>query len=349
MEPAEVKENFDNHNLKIDEKSLNALFKAAAVNRRGWDISQGLSLYEFCIFSKKASADFQKLMGDIKTKMLLDMKRKNTSTLVTGIKRSGPAEILPKRKRTYIQYLPSSFNPLMNHFKDEEKRNDIREGFTKALEGILNIGNSKKSIEKILETNKESMKELLASHFPHEGIDEEERKLIAQTGNRKITMTRNSYLKPNLNLDKNETEKDIEKIRIKTRNEWNELVKTTRQKVKSEGIDFECSTKRSSLNHCDLYPLQDHSKFGMTLKPSHNLGIRKIYTNKLLENNLVLRNIRIEEVLARNKTFGIQRKSQNIIGKYRIHNKDDISDLNPKLMQSFKKWNFLHLKKQSVI
>ena len=154
------------------------------------------------------------------------MKRKNTSTLVTGSKRSGPAEILPKRKRTYIQYLPSSFNPLMNHFKDEEKRNDIREGITKTLEGILNIGNSKKSLKKILETNKESMKELLGSHFPHEGIDEEERKLIAQTSNRKIGMVKNSYLKPNLNLDKNETEEDIEKIKIKTRNEWNKLIRS---------------------------------------------------------------------------------------------------------------------------
>ncbi len=207
LEAEEVMRSFDHHNLKVKEESIVKLFKSVALNRKRLDPCNVLTFYEFCIFSKKASGDFQKLMNNIKSNMLQMLTRKGTSTIDLG-NRSGVKQLLPPRKATYIKYLPSSFNPLMNHFKDEEKRNELRTNLIQNLKEILrekdpteadsekakakkklspeNEPPKKKAekirpVEQILEHNAETMKGLIKSHFPEEETDEESRRLFTQT------------------------------------------------------------------------------------------------------------------------------------------------------------------------
>ena len=178
----EVKEKFDDHHLKVDEKSISRLFKLAAMNRERLDPCNELSLYEFSIFSKKASTEFQKLMNGIKTDMLSTLIRRGTSTLNIGvIKRTEVDGILPKRKSAYLKFLPSTFNSLMNHFKDEELRNDIRSNLAANLKEVMSKSRSKKELENALGSNAEQMKELIRSHFPEEEIDDEARRLFTQS------------------------------------------------------------------------------------------------------------------------------------------------------------------------
>ncbi len=180
LEVEEVKQNFDAHHLTVDERSITRLFRSAAVNRMRLDPCKALSLYEFGIFSKKAGEDFRQLMDRIKANMLRDMVRKGTSTVDCG-KRGGEAErILPQRNDKYIEYLPSSFNPLMNHFKDEEKRGDLREKMTETLRQITALGQDKR-LDCILSDSAETMRQLLASHFTRGETGDQERKLFSQT------------------------------------------------------------------------------------------------------------------------------------------------------------------------
>ena len=228
LEISEVRQNFDNHNLKVDEKSLAKLFKKAAVNRKHSEPCNDLSLYEFCIFSKKASADFKKLMDNIKVNMLSDMKRKKTSTLVVNKMVNNANQIIPKRKKTYIKYLPSSFNPLINHLKEEEKRSDLRENFTKALNDLIHIGGSKKSLDSVLEGNQENMKQLLESHFPKEDADENIPRRIAINKSKLMQNEKIRYSQSQFGIN---FQNELGKVRSKIDLEIDRIIRNTQKSI----------------------------------------------------------------------------------------------------------------------
>lgn len=175
-----MKENFVSHGLEVDDKALTRIFKSVAVDRKRLDPCNDLSLYEFSIFSKKASSDFKRLMNGIKCNMTAKMQREKNSTLLLNKQPQGTKSILPTRRANYIKYLPADFNPLMNHFKDEERRSDIRQNLTGTLDEMLKIGSSQKKLAEILEKNENNMEGLLKSHFPNEELDEEVRRMFAQ-------------------------------------------------------------------------------------------------------------------------------------------------------------------------
>jgi hypothetical protein len=227
----------------VDEKAIVKLFKSAAVNRERSDPCNDLSLYEFSVFSKKAAGDFQQLMNDIKTNMLQIMEKKGTTTIDIGSNNEGVQSILPKRKKAYIKYLPSSFNLLMNHFKDEEKRNDIRSNLTNTLDEITKIGTNKKSLKTILENNQHHMRSLLESHFSKEEVDEESRRLLTQTRKRTLFANSGNYYSLSNRLSSASkahepklSPAEIERIRAKTKQELRHLVKTARDSVLKEAL-----------------------------------------------------------------------------------------------------------------
>eukprot|EP00826_Nyctotherus_ovalis_P051101 TRINITY_DN6371_c0_g1_i5.p1 TRINITY_DN6371_c0_g1~~TRINITY_DN6371_c0_g1_i5.p1 ORF type:complete len:373 (+),score=99.63 TRINITY_DN6371_c0_g1_i5:299-1417(+) len=180
LEVDEVKENFVSHGLEVDDRALTRIFKSVAVDRKRLDPCNDLSLYEFSIFSKKASNDFKQLMNGIKCNMTAKIQREKNSALLSNKQPQGTKSILPTRRANYIKYLPADFNPLMNHFKDEEKRSDIRQNLTGTLDEVLKIGSSQKKLVEILENNENNMEGLLKSHFPNEELDEEVRRMFAQ-------------------------------------------------------------------------------------------------------------------------------------------------------------------------
>jgi len=243
LEVSEVKENFDAHHLLVNEKAIIKLFKSAAINRQKGDPCNDLSLYEFSVFSKKAAGDFQKLMKDIKTNMLQMMEEKGITTIDMGLDNEGVQSILPKRKKAYIKYLPSSFNPLMNHFKDEEKRNDIRNSLTNTLDEIIKIGTSKKSLRTILKNNQHRMRCLLESHFSKEEADKESRRLLTQRKEKTLSFCSNKcYPLSNRLNSENQTQEpelsstEIERIRAKTKQDLKRLVETARNSVLKETV-----------------------------------------------------------------------------------------------------------------
>ena len=181
LEPHEIRQKFIDHDIAVSTSSIKKLLKSAAVIRPRNEPFKGLSFYEFFLFSKsqKASADFQQLMNDVKFNMLRTLKRRATSTIDLGKTRTGASCIIPLRKARYIRCLPSSFNPLMNHFKDEDKRRTMREGVIGSLKKIdqLRVDNKLKTV---LQENTQTLKTLIGSHFSREDMDEETRRLFSQ-------------------------------------------------------------------------------------------------------------------------------------------------------------------------
>jgi len=133
--------------------------------------------------------DFQELMERIKQKMLINLKEHRPSHLKSVNEQKTAVNVLPFRGENYIENLPSSFNPLMNHFKDEEKRLQIRHNVMEILKKI-DILRTNNKLQDALEKNNDLFKELLASHFPPEEIDEQTRKLFTQRKGSQTTMGR---------------------------------------------------------------------------------------------------------------------------------------------------------------
>jgi len=213
LETNEVVDKFADHNLAISEADIKKLFKSIALNRPKGDPFDFLTLYEFCLFSKSATAskDFQELMEKIKKDTLAQRNIQNSPKSINSSinkdndkKQLKPKDILPVRGAGYITNLPSSFNCLMNHFKDEENRGEMRNKIKKGLELIARIAGDqsetqsnqgkseseesgteyfteKKEInaEQIMEKSVLLLKNMISSHFPPEEIDDEYRKLLA--------------------------------------------------------------------------------------------------------------------------------------------------------------------------
>lgn len=304
LEVAEVKHNFDEHKLRVSEKSLAKLFKSAAVNRRRLDPCTELSLYEFCIFSKKASGDFRSLMNNVKASMLSGMnnifKKKEKGGKEEGRRDIGG--IMPRREKAYIQYLPSSFNPLMNHFKDEQNRTGLREHFVTTLNDIMSIGNSKKNLHAVLEKNKEKMSKLLASHFPREETTDLQqlhathRKAQAKPFRRQsvvITPTNCSPLKISLKKSKGQN------VPVRTA--------TVLGKMEVCGVADSRGEKPGvkSYNALNSVPGQVTAKTSRSQMKS-SLATRKSFVDSLLAENLVLRSKRGSVVLSKSKAHEAQ-------------------------------------------
>ena len=93
---------------------------------------------------------------------------------------------MPVRKERYVRYLPSSFNALMGHLKDEEERNKMRGQLVTILNQLVSLrGNVK--VSDLMRDNSEIVKKLIGSHFPPPGPDEEARRL--QAHNQVLTRT----------------------------------------------------------------------------------------------------------------------------------------------------------------
>jgi len=247
LEAAEVKSNFDEHNLDVDEKAITKLFKSVAMNRKRLDPCNELSLYEFAIFSKKSTEDFQALMNNIKAKMLKSLAEKEKERQNNnGIK--DVDQIVPERQATYFKCLPSSFNPLMNHFKDEEKRTNLRTDLQQNLADIIKPKDRNKlDVEILLKNNGEKMKELIESHFPPEENNEQSRRLFTQAKKasegfkrlkEKVRGIFALQKRQNINLDnmpmeflENEENQitDINTLREKTKRELSTIIQTARK------------------------------------------------------------------------------------------------------------------------
>jgi len=171
--------------LKVDKSAIKRVFKSVAVNRSRSDPCTDLSLYEFSIFSKEASQDFKQLMNEIKRRMVEEMRKEK------AVEMKGVESIMPKRRISYIKNLPSSFNPLMNHFKDEDERADIRNKLKGTLKRILSIGQACETLDEILNKNADNAKELLASHFSDKDADED--KLFENYSKEGNMITKNNY------------------------------------------------------------------------------------------------------------------------------------------------------------
>jgi len=266
LEIAEIKHNFREHKLKVNEKLLTRLLRTAVIDGKCSDHCNNLSLYEFCIFSKTASKDFENLMNEIKTNMLSAMKNK-------AIKKERDINtIMPKRRKVYIQYLPSSFNHLMNHFKDEESRNNLRGGFVKTLKDVMNIGNSRKDLCTMLEKNKEKMNQLLASHFPQEEPAKQELMFKVKSLKRLSV-----------------AEEKLERIRMKGNNKINNLTERAKKWAKTEA--YRVTNKGNKFNVKSYNILYPNLEF--TSRASNpSLTTRKSLIDTLVSENLVLRNKR---------------------------------------------------------
>ncbi len=173
---------FTDHNLPVESNSIKRLFKTAALNRSRDEPCRDLTLYEFCLFSKseKAAAGFQELMQGIKEEVRHTKLARRVSSIGLPIPKTGPSKIMPSRGSKYVSFLPSAFNPLMNHFKDEETRNEIRNKVVNGLK-LIDVLSEKSDVNTIIKENTELLKNLIASHFPKEDIDDEYRKLLIQS------------------------------------------------------------------------------------------------------------------------------------------------------------------------
>ena len=171
--------------MTVDKNAIKKLFRSAALKRPREDPCKELTLYEFCLFSKsdKAEKDFENLMEDIKYKTVGQRKAgRQVSSTGLLLAKTGPAKILPVRDKVYVRNLPSSFNALMNHFKDEETRNEMRK---EIVGGLLSIENRQNptSAQQVVGENVQSLRKLVESHFPEEGIDDQYRKLLTMNKN----------------------------------------------------------------------------------------------------------------------------------------------------------------------
>lgn len=252
LETNEVISKFDDHHLKVDGKTLGKLFKMAALNRKRDDLCDNLTLYEFGKFSKseEAARDFKAMMDNIKTNTLT----KDQEKLLKTDDRIDEKKIIPVRSPQYTSFLPSSFNPLMTHFMDEEARSAIR---TKIVQNLKKLEGSQEADvknRKLIEENTENMKKLFKSHFQDKGLDEDYRKLKSQNLRKQNLLNKDSRkiadivaekrravaclnrqttsLQGLIFLSSHENKNDVENlalIREKKKKEIMELVKTARK------------------------------------------------------------------------------------------------------------------------
>ncbi len=166
----------------MEKSAIYKLFKTAAIRQRHGESCKDLTLYEFCLFaeSDKAAEGFQRLMQRLKDKMTRRKIVRKVSSVGLPMTRFGPASIMPLRDAKYVSYLPAAFNPLMNHFKEEETRTEMRK---KVVEGLKQIDerSRKNEVDSIIEEDADLFKRLIASHFPKEDLDDQQcRKLFVR-------------------------------------------------------------------------------------------------------------------------------------------------------------------------
>jgi len=300
LEVYEVKKNFINHGLEVDVKRLTKIFKSVAIERKRLDPCNDLSLYEFSIFSKKASSDFKRLINDIKHNMLIKLKRKTSSICVTG-KPQGVKSILPLRKANYIKHLPTDFNPLMNHFKDEERRSDIRANLTGTLEDILKIGSNQKKLEEVLEKNEENMKGLIRSHFSQGELDIEIKRMFTQVRKKSscflFKSLNTNIWQPKLAIESDEEEGVSNQFKNKVRKRLHLLVTKAKAQGKMEAKELienntkllrSCRQTATSIDSPRSLARRENPRLKTAMKCSKPMKI-KPYIQKLLTENLILR------------------------------------------------------------
>ena len=165
----------------VQKDAIKKLFTSTALTHKRGMPFEGLTLHEFCLFSKseKAAEEFQNLMEDIKKKTVSRRISRQMSTLVCALAKPGPDKIMPVRTTHYVKNLPPAFNPLMNHFKDEEVRHKIREEVVTSLKKVEAMEETE-GIDGVIEDSAQLLKKLLSSHFPKEEIDDQYRKLLMQ-------------------------------------------------------------------------------------------------------------------------------------------------------------------------
>ena len=163
--------------------------------------------------------------------MLLNLHLRRQSSLNLA-SRVTIKDVIPVRKSKYVQSLPSSFNMLMSHFKDEEKRQDLREKIVSTLENLEQL-RMERRLGDTLQSNNEVFKDLLSSHFPRDVADQQSRKLVGKKRFAQLPVPKMGSRRPSVHVEQEEDAPEVPEVSEQIKDDP-EVIEKAREKIRQK-------------------------------------------------------------------------------------------------------------------